>query len=278
MQHSGKTIQEIIQMRKAGFTLGEITSKTRLKKSTIYHHIQSIPRSEILIQKIKEASRRTQKMMADKRRGKSVKTYAFAKPKKWTTDFVNLVAHFLFDGQINHAGCIYYNRSEKLRDVVIEHMKKILSVDDYKTYETFGGVKRIAYFNVEIGFFIKQKADELLIYILFAPKEHKLSFLRAFFDDEGCITCSKHKKYIRGYQHSLPILMIIKKLLLDFGIESKIDEKYFELYISRKDNLLKFKKYINFTPGLCVNGKRSNSIWKESLEKPEILQRALKSY
>lgn len=45
-----------------------------------------------------------------------------------------------------------------------------------------------------------------------------------------------------------------------------------------KKNLDLFAAEINFSPGVCVNGNRSNSAWKESLEKREILRRALASY
>ena len=86
------------------------------------------------------------------------------------------------------------------------------------------------------------------------------------------------KRSVRGYQHDLEILCIVRRLLSDFSIESKIDHKYFEIIISRRENLLKFQKLINFSKGLRVNGQRSNSIWKESLEKREILRRAIASY
>jgi len=278
MRHSQQIIQRVVQMRNNGFTLGEIMERTGLSKTTIFYHIQSIPKSDILIQKLRLIILSKQRILSEQRRGKSTKTYLFIKPQIWTVEFVNLIAHFLFDGRITRTSCIYYSRNSVLRDMITEKMERIISIKDYKVYDSSGGVKRVCYFHVEVASFIRQKASELLKYIVSAPDSHKISFLQAFFDDEGCITFTDKKRLIRGYQHSLPILRLIKKLLADFYIESRIDEKYYELYISKRHNLLKFQKLINFTPEVCINGGRSNSIWKKSLEKREILNMAVNSY
>lgn len=67
-------------------------------------------------------------------------------------------------------------------------------------------------------------------------------------------------------------------MLLDFGIESKIDEKYNEIVISRKENLIKFRDKINVSKGIYINPERKNSIWKRKLEKREILEMVINSY
>ncbi|OGG72878.1 hypothetical protein A3A38_01555 [Candidatus Kaiserbacteria bacterium RIFCSPLOWO2_01_FULL_53_17] len=66
-------------------------------------------------------------------------------------------------------------------------------------------------------------------------------------------------------------------MLSDFNIESRIQLPN-EIVSVGKENLLKFEKEIGFSPGVRINGKRSNSIWKQSLEKREILRRAIASY
>lgn len=278
MRHSPQIISDIVQMRNDGFTLGEIVAKTGLSKTTIFHHIQTISKSDLLIRKLRQIVLEKQKAIADQRRGKSIKLYLFNRPQYWTDEFVNLVAHFLFDGRITRTSCIYYSRNSVLRDIITDNMAKLMNVSDYKLYDTLGGVKRVCYFHVEVASFIKNRGQGLLDYIVSAPESHKISFLRAFFDDEGCITFTGKKRLVRGYQHSGSMLILIKKLLADLGIESRIDEKYCELYISRRHNLLKFQQLIGFTPGVCVNGNRSNSIWKRSLEKREILRHAVNSY
>lgn len=279
MRHSTLIIGKIKQLRTDGFTLTEIITKTSLPKTTILHHIQNIPKSEYLKEKIRLARLEAQGIVAARRRGKSVKTYSFFKPEKWSSEFVNLIAHFLFDGQLSRTSCGYNNRNQILIQIVIKRMKKYLKVEDYKIYtNTYTGVIRVAYHNVEIAGFVKTKIQELLEYIPSAPTTQKISFLRAFFDDEGSINFRNNGRAVRGYQHSQKLLELIKRLLVDLEIESIIDKRYVEISISRKDNLLKFQKLINFTPGLRINGNRTNSIWKKDLEKREILKMAVDSY
>jgi bifunctional DNA-binding transcriptional regulator/antitoxin component of YhaV-PrlF toxin-antitoxin module len=276
--YSSQTISQIKELRKNGSTLTEIVEKIGLSKSRIFDYIKDIPQSKYLIEKIKKNKLENLKILADKRRGKSVKNYSFNKPKEWSPELVNLVAHFLFDGRISHSSCTYFNRSEALICSIAEKMETIIGVSDYKRYLTAENVKRIAYHNVEIAAFMKEMANKLFPYIIFAPVKYKISFLRAFFDDEGSVKFKEKTRIVRGYQHSSEILKIVKKLLADLDIQSSIDEKYFEITISRKENLIKFQKLINFTSGLRVNGKRTNSIWKKDLEKREILRMAIDSY
>ncbi|MBI2474484.1 MAG: LAGLIDADG family homing endonuclease [Candidatus Taylorbacteria bacterium] len=87
-----------------------------------------------------------------------------------------------------------------------------------------------------------------------------------------------NRRAVRGYQHNYKILLLVKTLLSEFDIDGHIDKKHNEIVISRKKNLEKFARQINFAPGLCVNGKRSNSVWNKSREKRNILKSALASY
>ena len=276
--YSKEIIRRVKQLRVDGSTLTEIVFKTGLSKSRAFDYIRNIPQSEYLVEKIRTNKFNARRIIAENRRGKSVKKYPFNRPEKWDSDLVNVISHFLFDGRITRVSCTYYNRSEVLVNLMQERVTKLLRVSDYKRYVTAEKVIRLSYFHVEIATFIRKKADELFTYIVSAPTEHKISFLRAFFDDEGSVTFNKKKRAVRGYQHSLEILHLIRKLLGELKISSTVDEKYFEISIYRKENLLKFQKYINFTKGLRVNGKRTNSIWKKDLEKREILKMALDSY
>lgn len=279
MAHSSNVIDKIKKLRNDGHTLTEIVYKTGLSKTTIFGHIKNIPQSEYLREKIRIGRWKGQRFAALGRRGKSVKGYIFNRPTEWDPSFVNLVGHFMFDGQLPRTVCAYNNRSQVLINCVIRGMKKYLNVVDYKIYHnTFTGVVRVSYNNVEIASFIKTKTQELLDYILLATRENKISFLVSFFDDEGSINFRNNGRAVRGYQHSYKILGIIQKLLYDLGIQSKIDKKQVEISISKKENLIKFQKIINFSPGLRVNGNRSNSVWKKDLEKRKILDMAINSY
>ncbi len=106
----------------------------------------------------------------------------------------------------------------------------------------------------------------------------KRIFLQAFFDDEGCAHWRKNKRIVRGFQKNLKILDLVKRLLEDFNIKTTIDKKYKEIIIGRKENLIKFQKEINFSPGIFINPDRKNSIWKQKLEKRYILSEMINSY
>lgn len=89
---------------------------------------------------------------------------------------------------------------------------------------------------------------------------------------------SKGKKQVHGYQHSKEILEIVKRLLSNFSIESKIDYKYQEIVIGRKENLIRFQQEINFSKGIGINPNRSNSVWDRCLEKRKILALTIATY
>jgi len=271
-------------MRRSNATLGEIISATGLSKTTVFYHVRDIPKTKALlgrISTINSANSKFARLALNKAgfgKGKSFKTYPYNKPNQWTPDFVMLVAHLMFDGEINHSSCIYNNRSDALIRRIVKLMHDVIGVDDYKYYKKSDGVQRVSYHHVEITIFMEKKSRELLKYILEAPTDQKIAFLRAFFDDEGSM-CFEHKKrVVRGYQHSHERLLLVQKLLADIGIASTLDNRHVEITISRRENLIKFQKLINFSEGVYINPDRSNSMWKQLLQKRDILQMALASY
>lgn len=144
--------------------------------------------------------------------------------------------------------------------------------------ESLPGVWRSSFNNVELALYLQGKAKGLIQNVDTFPQELRIEFLRAFFDDEGSVCFLGTKRLVRGYQYSKEILDLINHLLANIGIASTVYSKYNEVYISGKHNIIRFKEIINFTPGVCVNGNRSNSVWKESLEKREILDRMIASF
>lgn len=142
------------------------------------------------------------------------------------------------------------------------------------------GVVRSSWYNVELAALVQQKAGELLNTVHIMDHELQRTFLQALFDDEGCVSfCTKRgSRLARAYQYNLATLELAQVLLGHFDIESRIDSKQVELVIGRKENLLRFRNEIGFSPSVRVNGKRSNSVWKQSLEKREILKHAIASY
>jgi intein-encoded DNA endonuclease-like protein len=111
------------------------------------------------------------------------------------------------------------------------------------------------------------------------PLDLKREFIRAFFDDEGCMDFrpKNNVRKVRGYQKNMQILRIIKALLADLDITARIVFPN-EVVIVGKENLIRFEREINFSPGVYMNGARSNSRWKKHIEKRELLRRAIESF
>lgn len=216
-------------------------------------------------------------MIAAKRRGVSARL--FKQFTRWDERLVRLVSHFMFDGEIKQRGCVYNNRNMTLLDRVERYMRDIYPIEPKRHFNKLTGVSRICYYNVSLGAHIKEKSSELQQNIRTMPKSLKREFLQAFFDDEGCIDFRRERNHrrIRGYQKNIEILKIVQGLLRDFEIASRIQLPN-EILIVGKEHLEKFQKEIGFSPGVRINGNRSNSIWKQSLEKREILSRAIESY
>ncbi|NQU82656.1 MAG: hypothetical protein HQ539_01780 [Parcubacteria group bacterium] len=275
------TTKEIcVSLRNTGRTLTEIMKETGLAKTTIYYHITDIPLPEDVKARIRrDRIKRFGENIAKNRKGKCMPGRApVLKPNKWSKGLIFLVAHFMFDGQVPNSGCVYNNRSKALVDQVEVTMKQVFNLEPRHYFDKGSGVYRIGFYYVELAIYMRKKVIELKKYITTAPVSEKRLFLKVFFDDEGCVSMYNKKRMVRGYQHNLKTLKLVKKLLKEFDIESKIDEKYQEIVISRKENLIKFRDKINFSKGVYINPNRKNSIWKQKLEKREILDKAINSY
>jgi len=283
-----KTNQLLVEkcrtLRRKGFTLGEIIKVVKLPKTTIYDHVYDVvfslggqERLKKVTERIaEENTKRINEFNTKYRKGKCIPGRIVPKPKGWTNELILLVAHFMFDGEIQTHSCIYSNRNEALINQVGFLMEKVFKLNPHKWLNKETGVYRISYHYVELADYMKRKAQELKKYIKTATFIEKKIFLQAFFDDEGSVNFDR--KIVRGFQHNLEILKLIQKLLKDFDIQSKIDEKYKEIIISRKPNLIKFRDEINFSKGIYINPNRKNSIWKQKLEKREILDYIMNSY
>ena len=266
-----------IELRKKDYTLSEIVKATNRQKTSVYYHIQQIPLSRHKRQLILESYRHLAFKLSEGRRAENEKCYK--RFSEWDLQSVLLIAHLLFDGEIHRGKCRYHSRSLTLIERVRRLVQRfcITRPKIHKNQQT--GVVSISYYNASFGRYLEEKSRELLTHIRSMPKELKHEFLKAFFDDEGCMNFRKNEsdRKIRGYQKNIAILETIRDLLLDFSISSTI-LKPNEIKIVGKDNLMKFQREIGFSLGVRINGKRSNSIWKQSLEKREILRRAIASF
>ena len=270
--------ERCITLRKKGYSIIEIMKATGRAKSSIHTHIRDIPLSARRIQQYKIAAGKRIRKFALARKGKS--TRLFKEFEEWNTDTVSLVAHLLFDGGVYpDSGCVYNNRSKALINHVEECMRAVYVFEPTRYTNPLTGVLRISYYNVALAIYMKDKVYELLRSVHKMPTSLKKEFVRAFFAGEGCIDYrpENNRRSIRGYQKDTKILRIIGTLLQNLGIKSRIVLPN-EVVIVGKENLLRFKKEIDFSSGVYVNGNRSNSRWKKHIEKRELLKRAIESF
>lgn len=269
--------QRCIKLRKAGHTLPEIIKATGRPKTSVYSHIYKLPLSEEKLRLIRLASGIRARDLALSRKGKSKKN--FRKFTKWNANNVTLLAHLIFDGTINRTSCLYNNRNITLINQVEWCMREIYDYKPKRYLNKTTGVFRIGYHNVELAVYLKNKSKQLLETANLLPRPLKREFIKTFFDDEGCVDFrpKRNLRQIRGYQKNIDILVLVKRLLGEFGIMAKIVRPN-EVVIIRKENLRKFQDKINFSHGVRLNGQRSNSIWKKSLEKRVLLGSAIHSF
>lgn len=270
--------RDCVALRKSGHTLTEIVQITGRAKTTVFFHIQSIPLPVDKQIAMRHAAGERIRGFALARKGKSAR--GFRKIEEWTPDAVLLVGHLLFDGEIGERRCAYHNRSS----VLIERVRFLMEKELYDFSPTFylnkeAGVQRISYNNVALSTYVQELSLALLKSISTLSLENKRAFLKAFFDDEGCMDYKpkRNKRCVRGYQKNTATLHLIQSLLVDFNIGSRVVLPN-EVIITGKLELIKFQKEINFSPGVRINGNRSNSVWKEHLEKRDLLERAIQSF
>ena len=269
--------ERCIALRNEGYSIIEIMEATGRAKSSIHNHIKDIPLSKERREEIRKASGKRIRKFALARKGKSVRP--FRRFGAWSADTVLLVAHFLFDGEIARTRCSYNNRSEALIERVARLMREWYNFEPRRYTNKITGVSRITYNNVALGSYLNTKSRELLQKVKKMPVDLKREFIRAFFDDEGCVDYrpENNRRSIRGYQKDVRILKIIKMLLADIDITARIVLPN-EVMIVGKENLMRFEQEINFSPGVYMNGNRSNSRWKKHIEKRQLLRQSISSF
>ena len=274
-------IEECQLLRRQGYSLDEIVRVTGVPRTTVYGYIAHIRLSLERQSAIKiAATKRINEFNITFRKGKCIPGRVVPKPEGWNDELLFVTSHLMFDGEIASHGCVYNNRSVSLIQRFQDSMKEVFQLIPMRVIKNEKtGVYRVSYHYVELADYVREKAGVLKKYIKTASLREKRVFLQAFFDDEGCVTCAKRgKRIVRGFQHNTEILELVQKLLKDFGIASRVDEKYQEIVISRKENLAKFRDEVNFSKGVYINPERTNSIWKKKLEKRKLLDIAINSF
>ncbi len=281
MTASGKKttlIQKSKGLRRQGYSLNRIASEVGIPRSTIYWHIKNIALTPEQKDKIKKRRIDLCARHPNPRKGKCAAGRLVLKPERWSEDLVHVLSHILFDGGIEKYGCAYYSSNISQIHHVEDLFKKVFGVTA-RIRKRNNGVFVLLASYIELADYARQKEKVLLEHIVNgASRQEKRIFLQSFFDDEGSIYFNSDKRRVRGSQDSFPILKTAKKLLWEFGIKARIDERAKAVEVSRRQNIEIFKKEINFSEGIFVNKDRKNTIWGKKIEKREILTKAIGSY
>ena len=225
---SGTFQEQCVALRRAGNTLNQICQKLGRSKSSVYVHIRAIPLSPDRMDEIcaQQAERmrmyaRTQNGIIYNVKGRSRLGRHPIPFERWDELLVDLVSHLIFDGSITKSTCVYYNRSDALIQQVREHMGHVYPFPPIVHMEPTG-VVRVSWHNVELAALMRDKARDLCVNLVSLPNELQRIFLRALFDDEGCVSYSmrRRSRLVRAYQHDVSMLELARLLLKRFGIQS----------------------------------------------------------
>lgn len=190
----------------------------------------------------------------------------------------------MFDGTLHDYGIAYYNNNDFLIKEVESDIKKVYNLESK--------IKRKnKLFTLRCH--SKQVTEDLLKYTpSFSTSEGtdaripncvmkgnsliKKTFLRAFWDDEGCIIFNPDKQIreLIAYTSNKQVMEQLKDLHKDFSIEFNTPRSN-ELRISRLRNIKIFADKINFSQNVKITSFSKR--WGNRTKR-DILQLALESY
>lgn len=268
--HSQLKKVDCINLRKKGFSLKEISVRNNISKSTLSLWFRNVRLSKSAKDSIHQKIKQGQLNGNRSRR-------IIIPGNKWSSEYINLIGHFMFDGGKRHDGLSYYNRNYSLIEQIEYLSNKYFKLKSSIAKQQ-NDVYRLNLYSKDLLEKFPTIKMDLISYLPLSKTLHKISFLKAFFDDEGSIYWSRGNRRIRGYQKDSSILSLVNNLLSSLKIESKIDGKYSEIIISCKENIIQFSKLINFSNGIFINHKRKNSKYIESISKKVLLSQMINSY
>ena len=166
--------------------------------------------------------------------------------EKITKEKVRIYAHTVFDGYISHSkGNSYTVGYVNKNPALLKEFKgDVGSVYGLKpTISIKRGITTISY-SSKLMYLDILNFDKSIIK---ENEKYKKIYLRAFFDDEGCVSFNpkKGKFYISGSQHNQKEILFIKDLLDGLGIKNNI--YIYQIEISLNKSILEYNKMIGFT-------------------------------
>ncbi len=185
--------------------------------------------------------------------------------KKITKEKIWLIGHCIFDGSVidkkSHHVIAYTNKSQYLINQFKKNMLRVYHLKPTDLRKRDNNVYVIRYCSIaavkDINPLIKGEIPE---FIMNSSKEYKIIFLKTFWDDEGAIhfgiTQSKRSYFhinlnIEAFCENNKIREQLIKLHND--IEIPIINYGKKIRISHKENIIKFKKYLGFSPKIYLS-------------------------
>lgn len=275
---SSSIINECIMLRQNGASIGFICKTVGMSKSSVFAIIRSIPLTSEQRHQLRNNTTEATIQSNRQRKGISYRNQINLFPT-WNEQFIYHISHFFFDGSITPTSVSYYNRSEKLVFAQKEIIDNLFNLNGKITRRP-NDVLALTYSSVEFASLIASYKKQIFKIIHSSPTHWKLGFLKSFFDDEGniYISANGNKRKVRGYQYDISLLELIQCLLINFNITSRIDSAAKCVEITGRKNIANFAESINFSDGLTLNPNRKNSLYKQAIEKKDLLQRAIESY
>jgi len=180
-----------------------------------------------------------------------------------------IVAHLMGDGCVTDRYLRYNNKDIVLLRNFKNYFQKVFGRTHFIEGHVNSGTNFIQVQNKESIHFLKNLIKDYRSSSLYLPKfvnniELKKEFLKAFYDDEGCVNLrifkktNEIKRNLTLSSNSLDLIHEIKQILQnDFNIKSNKIYKYtkmretktytnYVLSITGRDNFIKFRDKINF--------------------------------
>lgn len=180
-----------------------------------------------------------------------------------------IISHLMGDGCVSKKYFAYYNKNETLINNFKEDINSIFSEVHFITGKVNSGTPFVMVQNKPIFNFLTSIVKDYRGFALEVPdflktKELQIEFLKAIFDDEGCVglrifkktneikrnvtLCAKSELFLSQIKGILEENFLIKCNKLTKCVKKK-DNKEFDYYvlsITGKENFEKFRDKINF--------------------------------
>lgn len=273
---SNTLIQKLREKRSSGISYKKIAKELEMSPASVMKYCQNI--------KLSQRAQFLLDLNAYKNRQFFSSKFAVEKTiaiPKLDENMASILGHVLFDGSLSPQDgrymIRYLNASSTLVDNFDCKMALLFGLSPKKS--TRQGVNFVWH---QSCFYSKQVCDLLLTYspsfstskgvgipskILTAPENVKMSFLKAFWDDEGSISANGTLSASSVSEQTIDDLIVVHRGL-GLGC-SKIISKTkdcFEIYIKRSyANFKLFKDKIGFTDSVVVRGKNMGCFKKDVL-------------